>query len=240
MLHLYRGDSIYNKKTQPGLYRGNGLTSAAFGGGGDPMNIEKKGLLETVKEHIDHIKGYEREYYSITDYISFSENWDTAKCWAADRNPNNLIPCLEPYQETRYIFHLKIPKSEIKEISTGVWEFHFACNKNLKTANNSKDILTTYALTYHDCPVCNSVLKAHSIILVQTTLFIPNLKDDKYKRAKKLSDKNDEWLILPNDLDHHVFKHRTTRIPRADFWIAEHYNLDGETRDGGNIETHYT
>lgn len=40
MLELYRGDSLYNLRSKPGLYRTDGITSAAMGAGGDPRNIE--------------------------------------------------------------------------------------------------------------------------------------------------------------------------------------------------------
>lgn len=235
MLHLYRGDSYYNDRTSANIYRSDGLLAPACGGGGRTDNIENIGFLETIKRHIDHLKGYEKEYYSITDYISFTENLDTAKAWAADLNPANLVPCTISHKETRYVFHLKIPKSELIPLSKGTWEFFFTCNRQLLDGNTSNSLLK-HSLRHNDCPFCNSVSKVHSIILVKPILVFPDLKDDKkYDRAKKLTNKNEEWLVLPNDPQERTLKHRKTRIPRADFWDVEHYNLLGERRESGNI-----
>jgi hypothetical protein len=78
-LSLYRGDNIINDRTKPAIHRSEGIVSGAFAAGGNPEEIERKGFLNSVKEHIDHIKEDEKKYYEISDYISFSESEDIAK-----------------------------------------------------------------------------------------------------------------------------------------------------------------
>lgn len=226
MLNLYRGDSLFNIKSKPGKYRSEGITSSALGAGGDPQNIERITLLETVKQHIDHLKSYEKEYYKITDYISFSESEETAINWAADCKPDKLVKCAIPLKETRYVFHLALNKKDLRNISNGVWEFNFACNTNLKSSNFSANSLLDHVLKYYACPLCGSASKSHSLLLIRPSVIMSGLNDRKYKRANNLAEKNDEWLVLPNDLIEHG--HRGTRIPRADFWHVQHYILSDE------------
>lgn len=235
MLNLYRGDSFFNKKSNPGMYRSEGLTSSALGAGGDPKNIERLSLLETVKRHIDHLKCYENDYYKITDYISFSECEETAKLWASDLKPDDLIDCLTPYQETRYVFNLQIPEAELISISKGVWEFNYACNKDLKSSNIDNEI-ESFVLRYNTCPLCGSVKKIHNIILVKPSLFMSDVSGEiNYKRAITLGEKNTEWLILPNDSIGNNF--RSTRIQRANFWTANHYILRNESRSDVDLKS---
>lgn len=235
MLNLYRGDSIFNTKSKPARYRSEGLTSSAFGGGGDPKNIERVSFLETVKQHIDHLKSYEKDYFKITDYISFSEQEEIAMRWSADLKPDELVACTIPFTETRYVFHMQIPENELKAIATGVWEFNYACNTDLKSSNIPGDDLLTFALRYSSCPLCDPNSKSHSLMLVKPSMFMSDLINvAKYRRANKLADKNDEWIILPNDLIEHGL--RGTRIPRANFWEANHYVLRGEPQRNVNFK----
>ncbi len=138
----------------------------------------------------------------------------------------------------REVFHMQIPESELKVISTGVWEFNYACNKDLRSSNIPGDDIRTFALRYSSCPLCGSVSKLHSLLLVKPSMFMSDLTNvAKYKRANKLADKNDEWMILPNDLIEHGL--RGTRIPRADFWQARHYLLQNEIGCERIIEYEY-
>ncbi|MXV14328.1 hypothetical protein [Hufsiella ginkgonis] len=79
IVHLYRGDSIYNECTNPSGFRSEGIRSAAFGGGGNPKNIENLGGLSTIKAHIDHLLESDKNYYKITDFISFTKDEAIAK-----------------------------------------------------------------------------------------------------------------------------------------------------------------
>ncbi|HAL81843.1 MAG TPA: hypothetical protein DCO83_06090 [Mucilaginibacter sp.] len=227
-LNLFRGDDILNLKSKPGRYRSEGLTSSAFGARGDPENIEKITFLETVKQHIDHLKTFEKDYFKITDYISFSDSEAIAKNWAAGLKPDELVACSTPFLETRYVFKMQIPNNELKPITTGVWEYRYACNTNLKCANVPNADINTLALRYNPCPICQSTFKNHSLLLINPTIYLAGLASDKkYKRANQLAAKNGEWMIVPNDAVD--FKHRTTRIPRADFWNADCYTIKRET-----------
>jgi hypothetical protein len=58
ILHLFRGDKNINEQTKPAIFRSDGIVSSSFGGGGDPLNIERKAYLRTVNEHLDHIKDF--------------------------------------------------------------------------------------------------------------------------------------------------------------------------------------
>ncbi len=232
-LTLFRGDDIINDRTKPAIYRSEGIVSGAFGAGGAPKEIERKGFLKSVKEHIDHLKDFEIQYYKISDYISFSEEEEIAKLWASRKRPENLISTTEPYAETRYVFKMDIPMEELKPIVPGVYEYRFACNKNLKTAYKLNEydvyepILQTYALQFADCPQCGSVHKSHSIIVINPLVAFNHLKDDKnIKRSIRLAQKNLEWLILPNDIIQDGF--RASRIQPANFWKAEGYTMLGE------------
>lgn len=235
MLSLYRGDYFENEKSKPFRYYSEGITSSAFGAGGDPNNIERISFLETIKQHIDHLKAFEKEYFKITDYVSFSDTEETAKKWAAGLTSEKLVPFDVPYQETRYVFKLNIPVNDLNRISEGVWEYNFACNKDLKDGYQADDCFKTYALRARDCPVCGGITKAHRLVLVSTLAFLSDRKgDDRFDRANILALKNSEWLILPYDLIDH--KHRATRIPRADFWTVNHYILENEDPRDPNFD----
>ena len=232
-LHLYRGDDINNDRTKPAIYRSEGIISSAFGSFGDPLNIERIGFLETIKTHVDHVKDFELNYYKITDYISFSENEDTAKAFSARFKPENLIPCPEAYKETRYVFHVKIPFDELIPITAGVWEYKFKCNPNLKQVYKLNEdepfetIAHNWALTFVGCETCGAMQKNHSMLVINPLLILNELPEQKkYKRAKNLILKNNEWLLLPNDIIN--FGHRGTRIQLADFWDVHGYTIKGE------------
>jgi hypothetical protein len=227
ILNLYRGDSILNKNTNAGEFRSEGIRSAAFGGGGDPRNIEKLSLLATVKQHVDHLTQAEKDYYKITDFISFSEQEAIAIKWAADLKPDELEECQVPYQETRYVFRLQIERKQLTPISKGVWAYLYQCNARLKSSNHPNGFINTIALQNAGCDVCGGVTKAHSLILIKPAHCIEGLKKEpEFKRTHQLAVKNDEWLLLPNDLMEHGF--RRTRIYRADFWDARLYTKKGE------------
>jgi hypothetical protein len=233
VIKLYRGDEIANQRTKPARYRSEGMLSGAFGSGGDPVTVERIGLLETVKRHIDHIKEYEKAYYAISDYISFSESKERAKAWAARLKPADLITCSEPYLETRYVFEMVFDTKDLIKLEEGVWEYRFTCNPALKSPyvksdDPIKSIALDYALKYPVCVVCDLRFKNHSLIIIQPEKILPaDPGDDTYARAIKLAAKNAEWLILPNDIINFGF--RGTRIPPANFWCARGYILKGET-----------
>ncbi len=73
-MKLYRGDNIYNDKTKPWHFRGNGLTAASFWENSDPNNIERIGFIYTITKHIVHEIEFDKVYYKATDFISFSRS----------------------------------------------------------------------------------------------------------------------------------------------------------------------
>jgi hypothetical protein len=227
-LNLYRGDSIYNQNSNPGGFRSEGIRSGAFGGGGDPQNIEKLGALSVIKTHIDHLTRAEKNYYKITDFISFTEDEMIAKKWAADLKLGDLLTCPEPFRETRYVFHVIISESDLVPIAKGVWVYNYQCTPDKRLAYRADDLIGTFALQQAGCDVCGGVSKLHSVILIKPAIVLEDLaSQSRYQRALKLAVKNDEWLLLPNDIMEQG-QFRRTRIYVADFWNADLYIKKGE------------
>ena len=231
-LSLYRGDSFYNSKTNPGWYRSNGITSSALGAGGDPMNIEKITVLTTIKRHIEHKKKLEKEYFKISDYLSFSESEERAKQWASGHAVEMLIPSKDKFFETRYVFKLQIDFNDLKEVSNGVFEYRFVCNTLLRTSSALTEppelsFAIDYALQHASCQVCNSSRSDHLITLICPRMLLEDLVgDNEFVRAYEFTKNDKEWLVLPNDFIDSRF--RSTMIPPANFWTVDNYNLMGE------------
>ena len=228
-MKFYRGDNICNKLTEPNLYRFDGLRTKAFGKG-DPAYIEKHGLLDTIRQHInpDKKSNEDQNLYNTTPFISFSTNIDRAFYWLTDKNRFEIEKCKIDFSETRYLFECEIPDSEVIEKGKGIYSFNFICNPSLKTSNFLDPILDSalpfmYGTT--ECPICNMSYKFHEIILIDTKVFLHQYKEkEKYKGAHILAEEDKEWLILPFDtMDKNGFKYN--RIPRADFWKVKHFDL---------------
>ena len=229
-MQLFRGDKIFNHLTKPGLYRNNGLRSKAFGCGSNPENIEIKGLLETIRCHVNPIFREDRNYYDVTDYLSFSESYERALYWCKDRNSLELNSSND-YQETRYIFTLNIDDNYLEILDRGVFIYSFNCNPQLKTSDSDNIInkavfQSKYATEI--CPICSNYNKLHKILLINSYEYLLNHGNhSKYDGAIQFAKQDNEWLVLPYDP---LGKHRSTRIPRADFWSAELFNGNGEKR----------
>ncbi len=225
-LTLYRGDKFFNKKTEPGIYRGNGLTSKAFYGKSDPAYISKEGFKETIKMHVNPISIRDQAIYDVTAYLSFTENIDRALFWAGDKGIQ-LTEVGDDYTETRYVFTAIILKADLIPLADSIYEFRFACNTKLKKANAPDPLgINSYVLQYNTCPLCNGVAKVHSIILVDTVNFLERYKHTtEYDGAYYNAMEDSEWLLLPNDP---LGSYQSARIPRSDFWTAKHYRLVSE------------
>ena len=231
-MELFRGDKIYNNITEPGKFRNNGIRTKAFGGESDPSNIERKGLLDTIRMHIKPESESDRKYYNVTDYLSFSESYDRAKYWCSDQNTLELISANDFY-ETRYIFRLVIENSQLEEIGNGIYLFHYKCNVNLKTSDSGNSISEAILQLSYDkiegCPICKELYNFHYLILIDSVKYLNNYKEqDACLGALQNSEKDREWLVLPYDLIDS--NHRTTRIPRADFWNVDLFKVIGEIR----------
>lgn len=226
-MKFYRGDNICNKLTEPNLYRFDGLRTKAFGKG-DPAYIEKKGLLETMRQHINPKQNSieDKSLYDTTPFISFSSNIDRAFYWLTDKKRFEIEECLVDFSETKYLFELDIPDSELMNVGNGIYSFKFTCNPKLKTSNFLDPIFSSalpfmYGVT--DCPICKIQDKVHEIILIDTIAFLHQFKDrEKFEGAYRLAQEDNEWLLLPFDtMDKNGFKFN--RIPRANFWKVKHF-----------------
>lgn len=227
-MKLYRGDNICNKLTEPRLYRFDGLRTKAFGKG-DPAYIEKKGLLETIRQHInpDPNSIEDKSLYDTTPFISFSSKTIRAFYWLTDKNKFKVDECLVDFSETRYLFEINIPDNELINVGNGIYSFKFLCNPKLKTANSPDPIFSSaLPLMYGviDCPICEKKYKVHEIILIDVVTFLQKFKEmEKFKGAYELAEEDGEWLLLPFDRMPDKSGSRFNRIPRADFWKVKHF-----------------
>jgi hypothetical protein len=224
-LTLYRGDKIDNQLTQPGIYRGNGLTTKAFYGGGDPAYIDKMGLLETIRIHINPKSPTDFLQYNKSGYLSFTTDVNRALFWASDKG-NPIDKVTDDYTETRYIFKAVVPTSDMTLIADGIFEYKFSCNTNLKTANAPDPGFVTWSYRQNICHICRGQDKTHSLILIDTVTFLEKHKNmTTYDGAFRNASEDMEWLLLPNDP---LGTHTSARIHRADFWKVHHLRLRSE------------
>lgn len=231
---LFRGDNIYNKRTEPYLYRCDGLRTKAFNGNQDPRNIEIIGLSKTIINHINPTDKYGKMYYDATDFLSFSESRSKALEWCSDKN-TIVLETADDYEETRYLFILNINEAEIKAIGDGLYTYSYNCNPTLKRTNSNNPIHEAALipqLQSQICPMCENKHKLHHIILINIVEYL-NFYPDHVgcKEAILNSTENKEWLIFPYDYEGNF---RSTRIPRADFWNVELFRGFGEERPNLN------
>ena len=232
-MKLYRGDSIYNDKTEPGKYRNNGLFSKAFGSCCNPKNIEIIGLRETIRMHINPINSFDLKYYDVTDFLSFSESEERALYWCRDKDSLIIVKATE-YEETRYLFTLKLDNNFIRKIGTGIYLYSYNCNPSLKMSDSGEEPHLTFLKLIHGneiCLICNNINRKHKIILINSVEYlIANSNHAKYGGALESAKNDREWLMIPIDPVETNQDHRSARLPRADFWHAEHYKVIGEKR----------
>lgn len=226
VFELFRGDNYLNDKTNPGIYRGNGLTSKAFWGNDDPAYINKNGLLETIRQHITPHSKQDYAAYDVTGFLSFSEDKQKALEWASGKK-SGLIEVSDDYHETRYVFTVSFNEDEMTEIHNSIFEFKYACNRHLKKANSPDPHgISSYALQHNVCELCHNKEKEHSLILIDTVKFLEKHKHlSRFEGAHTNASADKEWLLLPNDP---LGKFKSARIQRADFWFATHYRLQSE------------
>jgi hypothetical protein len=225
-MKLFRGDYICNKLTEPGLYRSEGLRTKTFGKG-DPVYIEKNGLLESLRQHIKPLNRSDIAYFNVTDFLSFTTERSRAEYWATNKNECTLAPCYNDYTETHYIFQIEIDQKKLIHQSPGVYLYCYHCNPELKRPNSSNPI--EEAIISKVCPLCRGIEIVHSFFLIHSEEYLKNnSKDEKFEGALEYAIADNEWLVLPNDP---LGNFRSARIPRAVFWKAEHYTVNGQERD---------
>lgn len=229
-MKLYRGDNIYNKETEPYLYRNNGLLTKAFGSNCNPDNIELQGLLESIRKHVKPENSSDKGYYNVTDFLSFSESKERALFWCSDMD-RYILEKADEYKETRYLFNLSIDNNRLKKFESGMYLYNFCCNPKLKSSDSGKEPhLTAFKdnCCQEICSRCNNINENHSILLINSYEYlIKNTTHSKYTKAINFASNDKEWLILPFDP---LGIHRSSRIPRADFWDVELYKVIGERR----------
>ncbi len=232
IIKLFRGDKICNEKTEPDLFRANGLRTVAFGSGGNSRNLENTGILNSVKFHVIHNSKKKKAYYNISDYLSFTESYDRAKYWCSEKNNLALLPAID-YQETRYIFEVDINQENLEEIEEGIYSFKYFCNFKLrKPDSNDNKSQRLYNLMNREqvCPICRNSDHNHELILINSYKFLKANKEFNISPKELEFSKNDEeWLLLPNDKEMRTGQ-RLTRIPRADYWKVQLFRVDGEIR----------
>ncbi len=162
-MELYRGDCFFNEITTPGRYRFDGLHAKSFGRG-DPAYIAKNSIREAVRQHISHASPTDRDYYNVTDFISFSTDKNRALYWVTDMGTKSIIPCAIPYTETRYIFTLNIPHHEMERPDNGLYSFSFFCIPSVRQPNALSDLAAALCIV-HTCPRCETG-KPHKIVLI--------------------------------------------------------------------------
>lgn len=229
-MKLYRGDKIYNEKTKPYLYRNNGLRTKAFGSGCNPENIEIQGLLESIRKHVKPEADSDKNYYDVTDFLSFSESRERALFWCSDMG-SLLLDKADNYSETRYLFEMSLNKNELVSHGKGIYSFSFCCNPRLKCSDSGREPHLSFFQHLHSeetCTVCKNQYKNHRILLVNSYEYLGEFKThSKYDGAIDFAKNDNEWLVLPLDP---MGIHRSARIPRADLWTVEHFKVTSEKR----------
>lgn len=233
-MKLYRGDKIYNDKTKPYLYRNNGLRTKAFGSGCNPENIEINGLLESIRKHVKPEGAPDTTYYGVTDFLSFSESKKRALFWCSDMD-SLLLEKTDNYNETRYLFEMSIDDNELVSHGKGIYSFDFCCNPRLKCSDSGQEPHLSYFQHLHSeeiCPICMNQYRNHKVLLINSFEYLREFEThSKYKKAISFAHNDKEWLVLPFEP---LGIHRSARIQRADFWIAEHFKVTGEKRPNLN------
>jgi len=219
-LKLYRGDRILNTKTEPSLYRSNGLLSVAFGSGANSDNIENNGIIQCVKYHVSHPSKMKKAYYKVSDFLSFTESYERAKYWSSERGKLMMFPTID-YNETRYIFEMDIDSSRMNKLEDGIYSFKYICNLQLRRSDTDNIIQNSvFEFINGDsiCPLCKNKELNHNLILIDSYEFLmSNIRHNVTQKEIDYARNDKEWLVLPNDLEVRTGK-RLTRIPRADFW----------------------
>jgi len=231
-MKLFRGDNIFNVQTEPDLFRFNGLMTKAFGSGVDSENLELTGILNSVKFHVRHNSKKKKAYYDVSDYLSFTESYERAKYWCSERNELPLNPA-QDYDETRYIFELDINNSKLNKIEDGIYSYNYNCNFKLRKSDSGEIIHRStieYINSTQTCPRCQNKNLKHQLILINSLEFLES-KDKTLisSREIKFAKQDQEWLLLPNDLDYKTNK-RLTKIPRSDFWTVNLFKVKNEPR----------
>ncbi len=229
-MELFRGDKIYNDNTKPFLYRNNGLLTKAFGSGCNPKNIELQGLLESIRKHVNPEDISDRKYYNVTDFLSFSQSRERAIFWCSDMD-SLLIKNTSDYNETRYLFKMVIDEQELKSHGKGIYSYNFSCNPRLKCSDSGQEPHFSFLRDLYSkeiCSICKNQYKMHAILLINSFEYLSEYQtQSKYEGAINFAYNDKEWLIFPFDS---IGIHRSTRIPRANFWSAEHFEVIGEKR----------
>jgi hypothetical protein len=235
-MKLYRGDRLSNS-TEPGRYYFDGIRSKSFGQG-KPRNIIAEQLLNSIRQHICPVTPSDKLIYNATEFISFSDSKTRALYWLSDQHKIKLTSSLSSYQETRYLFELDVNEALMfpMDKSETMFKYDFSCNYDLKQPNSAcvKEQLMMAATQpgtyFKSCNICNNkTITGHTVVLIDAVKYLQTYKDSSaYDGAIINAELDNEWLVLPVDK---LSNFSGTTIPRADFWKAEHFIGENETRD---------
>jgi hypothetical protein len=231
---LYRGDKRQNG-TLVEKYRSAGLISKMIDGG-DPMFIQRNGLIEGIKAHVDPLNENHIKFHNTTHFLSFSASYERAKYFAASGKPEQLLRCND-YEEQRCIFSLDISSRKIISDEAGLYYLEYNCNRKLLQSDEPAEILLGILLRNQPCNFCNKNRK-HTILLIDVVKHLKNLNDkDNYSNWIKLATRDTEWLIMCTDYYADLYGNSAI-IPRSNLWTAEHFRLKTEpVRDLSNDGT---
>ena len=198
-MKLYRGDKIYNERTKPYYFRGNGLTAASFWGNSDPNNIERIVFFDTITKHIVHETEFDKAYYKATDFISFSRSKERAKLFCRGNKASKLFPAKD-YTETRYVFDIDIDEGLLKKLGEGIFLFSYKCNLDLISSDSGDpldlEIFKHVRQRHVDCDICHNTTPNHRFMLIDAVTL---LKKHAYKKTLKkklrmLQEMRDGWF----------------------------------------------
>lgn len=199
-IKLYRGDKKGNV-TLPEQYGTAGLLTKLINNG-DPAYITKEGIEEASRVHIAPTKA-ETILSSRSHFLSFTSCRDRALYYAADKEPDNLIPGEGDKQ--RYLFSLDISAC-VATVRRGVFSLVYDCSLNI-------------------CALCIREKQKHQLLLIDVvTLLSEHASYAKSKDALEKARRDSEWLVLPIDYIPRLHGFLARIVPSS-IWDAENYFL---------------
>jgi hypothetical protein len=197
---LYRGDKKGNA-TMPEKYN-YGLYTKLLQRG-DPAYISRKGIYQSVKNHVLPKSEEELQFYLRSHFLSFSESKEIAKWYASDKDIDEDCEAKE-YPEKRYIFTFDFSRVQAKQFRKNIYDIPYSC------FNSS-------------CEICQSRKDSHHLLILDVFSILkenPTYLTNEQALASAKRDK--EWLVLPFDYRADLYGCEGT-IPCSNIWSVEHF-----------------
>lgn len=175
---------------------------------GDPAYITKKGIYQSVKNHVSPTNEEELKFYNTSHFLSFSECKNKAKWYASDKDEDPDCEGKE-YPERRYIFTLDLSRVQIKSFHKYIFDIFYSCYNG-------------------NCETCQGRKNSHQILILDVVSILkenPSYQTDKQALASAEQDK--EWLVLPFDYKPELFGHSAKILP-SNFWTVEFFGYYSE------------